>query len=107
MRRCPQGRRPSGYQGGRSVKEVNGGARRSGRALGILIGIVAASAAAALGPATAVAAPAAAIVDSAKVGRDSLLGASFDSLFGLSGMLRAKLISDLRILEVGAIGRLF
>ena len=89
------------------MKEVNAGARRSGRALGILVVIVAASAASALGPATAVAAPATPFLDRAKVGRDSLLGASFDSLFGLSGMLRAKLISDLRILEVGAIRRLF
>jgi hypothetical protein len=45
--------------------------------------------------------------DSTRIGPDSLFGRAIDSLFGLSGMLRVKLISDLRILEIGPIAQLF
>ncbi len=88
------------------MNHVNVRARRSGRALGLLM-LGAVVAASAMGPVSAAAAPPARGLVSARPGPDSLLGASIDSLLGLSGMLRAKLISDLRILEAGAIGRLF
>ena len=89
------------------MKEANVGARRSGRALGMLVLVVATGVASVAAPAPATAAPGVPRVDSLRASNDSLLRVSLDSLFGLSGMLRAKLVSDLRILEVGAIARLF
>jgi hypothetical protein len=46
-------------------------------------------------------------VDTNKVSPDSLFGAALDSLVGLSGMLRVKLVADLKVLELGPIARLF
>ena len=95
------------------MKEFRGGARRSGRSLTVLV-LVVASSATTVAPATAgprpgaVPTPAPAPwIDSARVSADSVVAQAVDSLFGLSGMLRVKLISDLRILEVGPIARLF
>jgi hypothetical protein len=51
--------------------------------------------------------PTAPLADSTRASADSLVTGVIDSLVGLSGMLRVKLISDLRILEVGPIARLF
>jgi hypothetical protein len=88
------------------VKEIGSGVRRSSRSLGILI-VVAASTLAASRPGTAAAPAPASVSDTTRLAADSTLAQALDSLFGLSGMLRVKLISDLRILEVGPLARLF
>ena len=92
------------------MKEVNSSARRSGRSLGVILLVIAATVSAGRSaPAAAAAAPPAAPlarpVDTTRA--DSIVAASIDSLFGLSGKLRVKLIADLKILEVGALARLF
>ncbi len=88
------------------MNEVSSGARRTGRSLGVLLLILATVASA--GRATPATLPAPApIPDSGRASADSVITEVLDSLVGLSGMLRVKLISDLRILEVGPIARLF
>jgi hypothetical protein len=93
------------------VKELKNGARRSGRVLGVLLLILASTATTVASSTPSRARPATAPVppwiDSARFSGDSVVVQALDSLFGLSGMLRVKLISDLRILEVGPIARLF
>ena len=94
------------------MKEVRSSARRSSRSLGVLLLVIAAtvSAGRSAPAATADAAPSpvAAANPSADTTRaDSIIAASLDSLFGLSGKLRVKLIADLKILEVGPLARLF
>jgi hypothetical protein len=93
-------------------EEEKSGARPSRRALGVLFLILAATmatvtTASAGRPRPVAPAMPAPWVDSTRVSADSILGQALDSLFGLSGVLRVKLISDLRILEVGPIARLF
>src|SRR5687767_15080850 len=89
-----------------SVNEVTCGGRRTGRSLGVLLLVLATTASAAAAPAAPPPAPAS-IPDSTRVTADSVITEVLDSLVGLSGMLRVKLISDLRILEIGPIARLF
>lgn len=93
------------------MKEMKSGARRSGRVLGVLF-LILASTATTVASSTpsrprSAAAPVPPWIDSTSVSADSVVVQALDSLFGLSGMLRVKLISDLRILEVGPIARLF
>ena len=94
------------------MKEVKSSARRSSRSLGVMFLVIAATVvagrlasadASAPVPASTAAAPPSG--DTTRT--DSVLAASLDSLFGLSGKLRVKLIADLRILEVGPLARLF
>ena len=96
------------------MKEVRSSARRSSRSLGVMFVLIATTISAgrpapmappSLAPALALA-PAAAS-DTVRSAADSILAASLDTLFGLSGVLRVKLIADLKILEVGPLARLF
>src|SRR5688500_11531420 len=89
-----------------SVNAVKSGARRTGRSLGVLFLILATTVSA--GRAAPAAAPAPVpLPDSTRTRSDSVITEVLDSLVGLSGKMRVKLISDLRILEVGPIARLF
>ena len=94
------------------MKVVTCSGRRSSRSLGVVLLVIAAtvsagrSAPAAMASAAPPPAPAKApTVDTTRA--DSIIAASLDSLFGLSGKLRVKLIADLKILEVGPLARLF
>jgi hypothetical protein len=88
------------------LKQISRGARRSGRALGILVVLVAAGVSTAH-PRSAGAASRALGTDTSRASTDSTVAQALDSLLGLSGKLRVKLISDLRILEAGPLARLF
>ena len=91
------------------MKEMRSGARQSGRTLTVLFLLLATtvSTATAGRPRPAPASAPAPWIDTIGGAADSVVAQTIDSLFGLSGMLRVKLISDLRILEVGPIARLF
>jgi hypothetical protein len=88
------------------VKEVRSGVRPSGRSLGVLVLVLATTVSAATPRPVLPPAPAP-LPDSTHLRADSVVAQALDSLVGLSGMLRVKLISDLRILEVGPLARLF
>ena len=88
------------------MKEVRSGVRPSGRSLGILVRALATTVSAAT-PRPVLAPAPAPLPDSTHFRADSVVAQALDSLVGLSGMLRVKLISDLRILEVGPLARLF
>ena len=90
------------------MNEGKSRARLVSRAIGAFVLILATSVAAAGAGAATNAAAAVPVSDTTRSGAvDSTLDRALDSLSGLSGKLRFKLISEPRSLEIGAVARLF